>query len=33
MTCGIRASAMAGFRDPDGNAILVHHRYMPCEQT
>jgi hypothetical protein len=23
----------AGFRDPDGNATLVHHRYKPCEQT
>jgi catechol 2,3-dioxygenase-like lactoylglutathione lyase family enzyme len=23
----------AGFRDPDGNAILLHHRYKPYEQT
>ena len=22
----------AGFRDPDGNAILLHHRYKPREQ-
>jgi predicted enzyme related to lactoylglutathione lyase len=21
----------AGFRDPDGNAILLHHRYKPYE--
>jgi catechol 2,3-dioxygenase-like lactoylglutathione lyase family enzyme len=23
----------AGFRDPDGNAILLHHRYKPYEQS
>jgi catechol 2,3-dioxygenase-like lactoylglutathione lyase family enzyme len=23
----------AGFRDPDGNAILLHRRYKPYEQT
>jgi hypothetical protein len=23
----------AGFHDPDGNAILLHHRYTPYEQT
>ena len=23
----------AGFRDPDGNAILLHHRYAPYEQS
>jgi len=22
-----------GFRDPDGNAILLHRRYKPYEQT
>jgi catechol 2,3-dioxygenase-like lactoylglutathione lyase family enzyme len=23
----------AGFRDPDGNGFLLHHRYKPYEQT
>jgi predicted enzyme related to lactoylglutathione lyase len=23
----------AGFRDPDGNAILLHHRYKPYDET
>jgi predicted enzyme related to lactoylglutathione lyase len=23
----------AGFRDPDGNAILLHHRYQPYDKT
>ena len=23
----------AGFRDPDGNAILLHHRYKPYDTT
>ncbi len=23
----------AGFCDPDGNAILLHHRYKPYQQT
>ena len=23
----------AGFRDPDGNAILLHHRYTPYDET
>jgi len=34
MRCGTPASAMgAGLRDPDGNAILLHHRYKPYAQT
>jgi hypothetical protein len=23
----------AGLRDPDGNAIILHHRYKPYEET
>ena len=30
---GLERLHRAGLRDPDGNSILLHHRYVPSGQT